>query len=284
MEIISSIVTPKEGLQYIEEHGLEGIRDVCVLGATDLEDKKLVNLLNSDLNMVSFVDVKEHIIYRGQTEFVRTSVDGMLSWDINILADVNKYVYALCLVSKTDKIINIAETARSYLSLTTGLSVEIKNTLKTKEIDTVIFNKQEGLTEAEAELIYRPLLNGLEGVILKDNSHFDNQLRKMQEQIDELKATKKETTAKINSQNLKIISGTLSGSVNYVHPPVAYKTENLVAFIPSIRTIYFNGTVNGDDSLLCFYSLEEQSIKVSCYNSEQRATPTFNYVAIWEKK
>ena len=78
-----------------------------------------------------------------------------------------------------------------------------------------------------------------------------------------------------------ITSGANVGTVTYVYPPGGYSMANLVAFIPSIRVIHFNGDVNKDDSMYCYYSYEASRISIVCYNSEQRADPQCNWLAVW---
>jgi hypothetical protein len=74
-----------------------------------------------------------------------------------------------------------------------------------------------------------------------------------------------------------------SGSVNYVYPPTGKTISQLVGFIPSSRSIYFNGGVDYNDSLYCYYEVQTANnrIYVACYNSEQRGEGSFNFLAIW---
>lgn len=85
------------------------------------------------------------------------------------------------------------------------------------------------------------------------------------------------------SKQFTIVSGTNSATTSYVYPPSGFTMSNLVAFIPSIRTIYFNGDVDHNDSLYCHWSTDSSKITVKCYNSEQRSTPTCNWLAVWRK-
>lgn len=86
-----------------------------------------------------------------------------------------------------------------------------------------------------------------------------------------------------NANQFFITSGANVGTTTYVYPPNGYTMANLVAFIPSIRTIHFNGDVNRDDSLYCYYGYEANRISITCYNSEQRANPQANWLAVWRK-
>jgi hypothetical protein len=83
--------------------------------------------------------------------------------------------------------------------------------------------------------------------------------------------------------NMHIESGLNEGTTSYVYPPDGFKMTDLLAFIPSIRTIYFSGVVNGDDSLYCYWGKDDVKVTITCYNSEQRYTPTVNWLAIWRK-
>lgn len=69
-----------------------------------------------------------------------------------------------------------------------------------------------------------------------------------------------------------------------VFPPAGYTLSSLVAFIPSINTISFAGAVNGDDILRCTYNTRSgDRMRVFVGNSEQRNTPSANWVAIWRR-
>lgn len=74
-----------------------------------------------------------------------------------------------------------------------------------------------------------------------------------------------------------------SGSIGYVYPPSGYTMSDLKGFVKSINAIYFAGNVDGDDTLRCYHQEESTRVKVICYNSEQRAEPIFNYLAVWHK-
>ncbi|MBR6126857.1 hypothetical protein IKQ21_04150 [bacterium] len=86
-----------------------------------------------------------------------------------------------------------------------------------------------------------------------------------------------------SSKQFKIVSGSNTGTTTYVYPPDGYTMSNLVAFIPSIRVIHYNGDVDNNDSMYCTWSKEDSRITVKCYNSEQRANPQCNYLAVWRK-
>ena len=78
---------------------------------------------------------------------------------------------------------------------------------------------------------------------------------------------------------------TSNGSISYVYPPTGFSISNLWAFIPSIRTIYFNGDVDDSDTLYCFYAVETANnrIRIECQNTENRGNSGVNYLGIWKK-
>lgn len=88
-------------------------------------------------------------------------------------------------------------------------------------------------------------------------------------------------------KKLQMTSGAVSssGSISYVYPPVGFTISNLWAFIPSIRTIYFNGDVDDSDTLYCFYAVETANnrIRIECQNTENRGNSGVNYLGIWKK-
>lgn len=77
------------------------------------------------------------------------------------------------------------------------------------------------------------------------------------------------------------------GSFNYganffdVFPPSGLTMSNLIAFIPSIHVIHFNGGVDNNDSLMNTYEYLSDRIRVRVQNTEQRYLPAANYLAIW---
>ncbi len=83
--------------------------------------------------------------------------------------------------------------------------------------------------------------------------------------------------------NLQIVSGYNVGKTTYVYPPDYYTMNDLLAFIPSIRVIHYSGDVDGNDSMYCFWEKEATRIKITCYNTEQRANPQVNWLAFWRK-
>ena len=72
-------------------------------------------------------------------------------------------------------------------------------------------------------------------------------------------------------------------SANYfdVFPPAGKTMANLVAFIPSIWYIYFNGGVDWNDTLYCDWSRFSDRIRVRVQNSEQRSEPAAHWLAFW---
>lgn len=68
-----------------------------------------------------------------------------------------------------------------------------------------------------------------------------------------------------------------------VFPPAGCTMSNLVAFVPSINAIFFNGDVDNNDSLYCYHTVQSDRVRITVYNSEQRATGYANYLAVWRK-
>ena len=85
------------------------------------------------------------------------------------------------------------------------------------------------------------------------------------------------------THNMRIYSGINAGTTTYVYPPEGFSMGNLLAFICSIREIYYAGAVDDNDSLYCYYSTDTEKITITCYNTEQRWTPAANWLAVWRK-
>jgi len=85
--------------------------------------------------------------------------------------------------------------------------------------------------------------------------------------------------------NFTVTYGTNSGNTTYVYPPSGFAIGDLVGFIPSRRIIYFSGGVDGNDTMYNYYSVDSGNgrIEVTSYTSEQRDTPSNNWLAIWRK-
>jgi hypothetical protein len=87
------------------------------------------------------------------------------------------------------------------------------------------------------------------------------------------------------NSNFTVTYGTNEGNTTYVYPPSGFSISNLVGFIPSRRIIYFSGGVDNNDTMYNYYSIDSGNgrIEVVSYTSEQRATPSNNWLAIWRK-
>ena len=74
-----------------------------------------------------------------------------------------------------------------------------------------------------------------------------------------------------------------SNDTNYfdVFPPAGKTMSNLAGFMASMSKIYFAGQVNYDDSMRTEWSVLADRVRVWVQNTEQRATPAGNYIAMW---
>ena len=81
------------------------------------------------------------------------------------------------------------------------------------------------------------------------------------------------------------IIGRWDDNSNYfdVFPPAGYTMFNLLGFIPSLGTVYFAGDVDSNDALRCTYVGLTDRIRVFVGNTEQRANPGANWLAIWRR-
>jgi hypothetical protein len=77
--------------------------------------------------------------------------------------------------------------------------------------------------------------------------------------------------------------GSFNNSRNYydVFPPSGKTMSDLVAFIPSIKRIYYAGGVDGNDRLRNEYEIRSDRIRVWVQNTEQNGKPQGNYFAVW---
>jgi len=91
------------------------------------------------------------------------------------------------------------------------------------------------------------------------------------------------TYGQITTNGFTDIVGGFNNHRNYfdVFPPTGYTMNDIVAFIPSINFIAFAGDVDHNDKIRCEYTILSTRIRVYVQNSEQRATPRGNYLAIW---
>jgi hypothetical protein len=72
-------------------------------------------------------------------------------------------------------------------------------------------------------------------------------------------------------------SGTL------VFPPFGYTMANLIGVITSMREVWYNGDVNGDDYTAVYYQINPTNIRILGASSEQDQSMVLNYLAIWRK-
>lgn len=80
------------------------------------------------------------------------------------------------------------------------------------------------------------------------------------------------------------IVGYWSDSANYfdVFPPSGKSMSDLVAFIPSLKRVWFAGGVDSNDALRTDYQVQGDRIRVWVQNTEQnRDNPWGNYLAVW---
>ena len=77
--------------------------------------------------------------------------------------------------------------------------------------------------------------------------------------------------------------GVIDFTRNYfdVFPPAGKTMANLAAFMASTSQIAFNGRVDDNDTLICRYEIQADRVRVWAFNTEQRALPAANYLAIW---
>ena len=77
--------------------------------------------------------------------------------------------------------------------------------------------------------------------------------------------------------------GSWNDTENYfdVFPPSGKTMSNIVAFIASVKYIYYAGTVDANDQTRCTYTYLTDRIRVWVQNTEQRSTPAGNYLGIW---
>lgn len=116
--------------------------------------------------------------------------------------------------------------------------------------------------------------------------YVDKEVKAVQDDVDGLQNIINTTTF-THGTNMAIgfsnSVGNFSDSSNYfdVFPPTGKTMAKLIAFIPSIAYIAFAGDVNGDDSMRCYGTKLSDRIRVYVQNTEQRATPSANWLAIW---
>ena len=68
-----------------------------------------------------------------------------------------------------------------------------------------------------------------------------------------------------------------------VFPPDGFSMNNLAAFVAGVGEIYFAGDVDLNDSLRCRPYYLSDRVRVYVNNSEQRARPGANWMAIWSE-
>jgi len=85
-------------------------------------------------------------------------------------------------------------------------------------------------------------------------------------------------------KNFSNIVGSWDNAYNFfdVFPPSGKSISNLVAFLPSIAVIHYEGRVDGNDSLRCTWGIVNgDRIRVWVQNTEQRSGPAANWIAFW---
>jgi len=124
-----------------------------------------------------------------------------------------------------------------------------------------------------------------------DKSYTDTELGKKADKsyVDNnfLAASKIVTATSGEVQTSARAGGQLQANWNYnfadIYPPSGFTMSNLIGFICSPAIIYFNGVVNGDDTLYCRWERRLDYVRVICQNSESRGVSSVNYLAMWQK-
>jgi hypothetical protein len=116
--------------------------------------------------------------------------------------------------------------------------------------------------------------------------YVDDEVKKVQDAVDAIISSINNNTFTYGTTSAVGYSnsvGNYASNTNYfdVFPPAGKTMSNLIAFIPSTNRIHFAGDVNGDDSMRCEYSELADRIRVWVQNTEQRSTPSANWLAIW---
>jgi hypothetical protein len=93
------------------------------------------------------------------------------------------------------------------------------------------------------------------------------------------------TSGLLNTSNR--MQGQLQDNWDYnivdIYPPSGFSITHLIGFICSPAVIYFNGGVDGNDTLYCRWERRKDRVRVICQNSENRAVSSINSLAMWRK-
>jgi hypothetical protein len=78
-------------------------------------------------------------------------------------------------------------------------------------------------------------------------------------------------------------SNSFDDTTNYfdVFPPSGKTMSNLAGFMASLSKVYFAGVVDNNDSMRTQWSVLADRVRVWVQNTEQRAIPAGNYIALW---
>jgi len=179
----------------------------------------------------------------------------------------NLYVYGDCKFDKdvtvTDKITAGSVTATTYYGDGSNLS----------GVDSTSLKDNEGTVIVQAETSGVNITGIVTATSFTTTSGTSSQFLKADGSVDG------------TDYLVTVTYGTNSGNTTYAYPPSGYSIGDLIGFIPSRRTGHFSGGVDNNDSIYCYYSIDTDNsrISITCYLSEQRATPTVNWMALWRK-
>jgi hypothetical protein len=188
--------------------------------------------------------------------------------------------------ARTIKIGNTSKTVDGSSNVTWAESEIAANTavrLKTaRRINNVLFDGSSDITITDSNKLSR---NGdtMQGPLLLSRSPLLSNEAATKSYVDTIGLTVTYGATQYSTSGFTNIVWYWADYSNYfdVFPPAGKTMANLIAFIPSIAVIYFNGGVNQDDALRCVWSKLGDRVRVWVQNTEQRSTPAANWLAIW---
>jgi hypothetical protein len=120
-------------------------------------------------------------------------------------------------------------------------------------------------------------INNLSSDLTTTNNNLSSGLNQVQQEIPTI------VSGHGTSASFTHIIGQFNDSTNFfdVFPPAGKTMNDLIAFIPSVRYLHYNGEVDDNDSTRCVYDVLPDRIRVRVQNTEQRGRPSANYLGVW---
>ena len=163
-------VPTQQGIGILNTELRNSVTKFVLIGATNYTDANLDTLLG-DTEVITYADIQGHVFYHGTVESAYFDDDGVLTFELLLPLedDLQKYTYAVGLVSQSNELVSITPTPKIVLISGVGGTFVVKLSLKGSPGE-IVFKNSEYVTPAELQ---NHKENVLRPVVANTTNYFD---------------------------------------------------------------------------------------------------------------